>query len=112
MQYIYIVMLVLYLIPIDMLAYVDSLSKERFEKVVKEQDSILALNQKVRDSLRKEFYKSPSIIDLSFELNKQKISLINNYEFWIENNKQRYFLKTIDTNKFLLDSISDTIVVV
>ena len=104
-------MLVLYFIPIDLLAQVDKLSKERFEKEVKEQDSVLALNQKVRDSLRKEFYKSPSIIDLSFELNKQKIALTNNYEFWIENNKQRYFPKTIDTNKFLLDSISDTIVV-
>jgi hypothetical protein len=104
-------MLVLYFIPIDLLAQVDKLSKERFEKEVKEQDSILALNQKVRDSLRKEFYKSPPIIDLSFELNKQKISLFNNFEFWIENNKQRYFPKTIDANKFLLDSISDTIVV-
>jgi hypothetical protein len=48
-------MLVLYFISIDLLAQVDKLSKERFEKVVKDQDSILALNQKVRDSLRKEF---------------------------------------------------------
>ena len=48
-------MLVLYFIPIDLLAQVDKLSKEKFEKLVKEQDSILALDQKIRDSLRKEF---------------------------------------------------------
>jgi hypothetical protein len=90
---------------------IDTVAVE-FNNQVKEQERILAHGEKIRDSLEKEFYKQPPVITLSFEKNKKKILLDKNFEFWIEKENKRYNAKGQDSNKFLIDSISDTISVV
>jgi len=105
----------LLIVQLDLLAQTDkpsdSLSSE-FYKNIKNQEQKIEADRRIRDSLCAAFYKEPAIIELSFEKNTEKVTLNNDYEFWIENYNQRINPKSYGTNQFLADSISDTIAIV
>jgi len=81
----------------------------KFYNKIKDQERIFAEAEKIEDSLRVEFYKQPHFIDMYFEKNRQNIQLNKDFEFWIEKDNERFNPKFIENNKFLIDSVSDTI---
>ena len=73
------------------------------------QDSIYKVKN---DSLRKEFYSKPPYLTLNLEINKEKIRLSENFEFWVEVKGKKYFPIRVETDKFLSTCIADTMKIV
>ena len=102
----YISIICLLLLSISLNAQIDSIS---FMEKVYKQDRKLAEYERTQDSLRTEFIKRPPIVDIGFEIDRQKIELKENFDFWYEKNGTRFCPQEINNKQFLVDTISDTL---
>jgi len=102
----YISIICLLLLSISLHAQIDSIS---FMEQIHKQDRKLAEYERIQDSLRIEFFKRPPIIDIGFEIDRTKMELNENFDFWYENGRTLYYPQLIKHGQYLIDSKSDSL---